>query len=154
MLCKRSNRKRLSCRAGRYKTPYLKPSKAEYKLRSHRWNCKSLKVKNEKGELGLMVNKIQQNFTRGNMAKIPHMIYEHLKWVIKAPAAHTRVALEACVEWVSKCDQKEEHRPEGTVRHRVHGNVYWNLPAEFARNWETRFAFPRDEPERSKFDRN
>ena len=50
------------------------------------------------GELGLMVNKIQQDFARGNMAKIPHMIYEHLKWVIKAPAAHARVLLEACVD--------------------------------------------------------
>ena len=55
-------------------------------------------MKNEKGELGLIVNKIQQDFARGSMAKIPHMIYEHLKWAIKAPAAHARVLLEACVD--------------------------------------------------------
>ena len=42
-----SNKKKMSCGACRYKTPYLKQSKAEYKLRSHRWNCKPLKVKNE-----------------------------------------------------------------------------------------------------------
>ena len=141
---------RLSCGACRYKMQYVKPPKAEYQLRSHKWKCKSLKVKNKKVELDLMVNKIQQDFARGNMAKIPHMIYEHLKWVIKAPAAHARVLLEACVD-------TEGYKASGTgfpsaTRRRSTDlkalpdtgcmAVYWCLPAELARNWETRFAFP------------
>ena len=63
-----SSKKKLSCRACTYRMPYLKPSKAEQKIRSHRKKCDILKVSNEEGELNLMVARVKQNFTRGNNA--------------------------------------------------------------------------------------
>ena len=48
-------------------------------------------MSNEEGELNIMVARVKQDFVRGRKAKIPHKIYEHLKWIKKAPAAHARV---------------------------------------------------------------
>ena len=45
-----------------------------------------------------MVARVKQDFARVSMAKIPHKIYEHLKWVNKAPAEHARILLEASLD--------------------------------------------------------
>ena len=48
--------------------------------------------------MNIMVARVKQDFARGNKAKIPHKIYEHQKWVNKAPAAHARILLEASLD--------------------------------------------------------
>ena len=45
-----------------------------------------------------MVARVKQDFARGSKAKIPHKIYEHLKWINKAPAAHARILLDASLD--------------------------------------------------------
>ena len=57
-----------------------------------------MKVSNDENELNTMVARVKQDFAIYKMTKIPHKIYEHLKWVTKAPAAHASVLLEASVD--------------------------------------------------------
>ena len=51
-----------------------------------------------KARLKAMVARVKQDFTKQKRHKIPHKIYEHLKWITKAPAAHARVLLEASMD--------------------------------------------------------
>ena len=52
----------------------------------------------KKAGLKATVARVRQNFAKHKRDKIPHKIYEHLKWITKAPAAHARVLLEASVD--------------------------------------------------------
>ena len=93
-----SRKRKLSCGACAYSTPYLKPSKARERIRSHKEKCDILKVSNENIELSIILARVKQDFARGSKAKIPHKIYEHLKWINKAPAAHSRILLDASLD--------------------------------------------------------
>ena len=55
-------------------------------------------MSSEDNELNIVVARVKQDFAKSNKAKIPHKIYEHLKWVNKAPAAHARILLEASLD--------------------------------------------------------
>ena len=113
-----------------------------------------------KARLKATVARVKQNFAKHKRPKIPHKIYEHLKWITKAPAAHARVLLEASVdvEGYKACGEEfpgaAKRRSSDLRALPDTGCMATCMGVGQLRDKNTRSTGSRDEPERGKLNRD